>query len=114
MDRLVGFQDLGAKDDFSTTKLENLLVKKGRASLSFLDFATYSLQLLSLNQFFFSQECLAKRRRRKMRKITSIKKAYVGPLGLQRMSTLIQIDLEDVLMADLQGFLYFVFAAFLF
>lgn len=34
MDRLVGFQDLGAKDDFSTTKLENLLVKKGRASLS--------------------------------------------------------------------------------
>lgn len=52
MDRFVGFQDLGAKDDFSTTKLENLLVKKGRASLSFLDFATYSLQLLSLNQFF--------------------------------------------------------------
>ncbi|EOA14573.1 hypothetical protein CARUB_v10027815mg, partial [Capsella rubella] len=28
MDRLVGFQDLGAKDDFSTTKLENLLVRK--------------------------------------------------------------------------------------
>lgn len=34
MDRLVGFQDLGAKDDFSTTKLENLLVKKGRTNLS--------------------------------------------------------------------------------
>ncbi|KAL9284751.1 putative Thioredoxin-like superfamily [Arabidopsis thaliana] len=32
MDRLVGFQDLGAKDDFSTTKLENLLVKKGMLS----------------------------------------------------------------------------------
>lgn len=31
-DRLVGFQDLGAKDDFSTTKLENLLIKKGMIS----------------------------------------------------------------------------------
>ncbi|XP_010550425.1 PREDICTED: thioredoxin domain-containing protein PLP3B isoform X2 [Tarenaya hassleriana] len=29
MDRLVGFQDLGAKDDFSTKTLENLLIKKG-------------------------------------------------------------------------------------
>lgn len=29
MDRLVGFQDLGAKDDFTTKKLENVLVKKG-------------------------------------------------------------------------------------
>jgi hypothetical protein len=34
MDRLVGFQDLGAKDDFSTTKLENLLVKKGSINVS--------------------------------------------------------------------------------
>ncbi|KAL5557388.1 hypothetical protein UlMin_039624 [Ulmus minor] len=29
VDRLVGFQDLGGKDDFSTKKLENLLIKKG-------------------------------------------------------------------------------------
>lgn len=29
MDRLVGFQDLGAKDDFTTKKLENILVIKG-------------------------------------------------------------------------------------
>ncbi|KAL2941935.1 Thioredoxin domain-containing protein PLP3B [Bienertia sinuspersici] len=29
VDRLVGFQDLGAKDDFSTKTLENLLTKKG-------------------------------------------------------------------------------------
>ncbi|XP_050228052.1 thioredoxin domain-containing protein PLP3B-like [Mercurialis annua] len=28
-DRLVGFQDLGAKDDFATKTLENLLIKKG-------------------------------------------------------------------------------------
>ncbi|XP_074311650.1 thioredoxin domain-containing protein PLP3B-like [Silene latifolia] len=28
-DRLVGFEDLGAKDDFSTIALENLLIKKG-------------------------------------------------------------------------------------
>ncbi|KAF8050522.1 hypothetical protein N665_1946s0002 [Sinapis alba] len=28
IDRLVGFQDLGTKDDFSTTKLEDVLVKK--------------------------------------------------------------------------------------
>jgi len=28
-DRLVGFEDLGAKDDFPTKKLENLLMKKG-------------------------------------------------------------------------------------
>ncbi|KAL6547308.1 Thioredoxin domain-containing protein plp3b [Orobanche minor] len=28
-DRVVGFQDLGAKDDFTTRTLENLLLKKG-------------------------------------------------------------------------------------
>lgn len=28
-DRLIGFQDLGGKDDFSTKTLENLLIKKG-------------------------------------------------------------------------------------
>ncbi|EOA26112.1 hypothetical protein CARUB_v10019538mg [Capsella rubella] len=32
MDRLVGFQDLGTKDDFTTNKLENVLVKKGMLS----------------------------------------------------------------------------------
>lgn len=34
MDRLVGFQDLGAKDDFSSEKLENVLVKKGSKAIS--------------------------------------------------------------------------------
>uniref|UniRef100_A0A1D1Z6R8 Thioredoxin domain-containing protein 9 n=1 Tax=Anthurium amnicola TaxID=1678845 RepID=A0A1D1Z6R8_9ARAE len=29
VDRLVGFQDLGSKDDFSTKTLENLLIRKG-------------------------------------------------------------------------------------
>ncbi|KAL4197578.1 hypothetical protein AMTRI_Chr04g251840 [Amborella trichopoda] len=29
VDRLVGFQDLGGKDDFTTKALENLLIKKG-------------------------------------------------------------------------------------
>ncbi|XP_024021777.1 thioredoxin domain-containing protein PLP3B isoform X2 [Morus notabilis] len=29
VDRLIGFQDLGGKDDFSTKALENLLIKKG-------------------------------------------------------------------------------------
>ena len=29
IDRLVGFQDLGTKDDFTTTKLESVLIKKG-------------------------------------------------------------------------------------
>ncbi|KAF4378160.1 hypothetical protein CsatB_025007 [Cannabis sativa] len=29
VDRVVGFQDLGAKDDFTTRALENLLIKKG-------------------------------------------------------------------------------------
>ncbi|KAG2329378.1 hypothetical protein Bca52824_000558 [Brassica carinata] len=32
IDRLVGFQDLGTKDDFTTTKLENVLIKKGMLS----------------------------------------------------------------------------------
>jgi thioredoxin-like negative regulator of GroEL len=32
MDRLVGFQDLGTKDDFTTNKLENVLLKKGMLS----------------------------------------------------------------------------------
>lgn len=34
MDRLVGFQDLGTKDDFTTNKLENVLVKKGMKNLA--------------------------------------------------------------------------------
>lgn len=34
IDRLVGFQDLGTKDDFTTTKLENVLVKKGTKNLA--------------------------------------------------------------------------------
>ncbi|CAB42925.1 putative tRNA synthetase [Arabidopsis thaliana] len=33
MDRLVGFQDLGTKDDFTTNKLENVLLKKVREFL---------------------------------------------------------------------------------
>jgi thioredoxin-like negative regulator of GroEL len=33
MDRLVGFQDLGTKDDFTTNKLENVLLKKGMKNL---------------------------------------------------------------------------------
>ncbi|PKI72175.1 hypothetical protein CRG98_007444 [Punica granatum] len=32
VDRLVGFQDLGGKDDFATKTLENLLIKKGMIS----------------------------------------------------------------------------------
>lgn len=31
VDRLIGFQDLGGKDDFTTKTLENLLIKKGKA-----------------------------------------------------------------------------------
>lgn len=31
VDRLVGFQDLGGKDDFNTKALEVLLIKKGNA-----------------------------------------------------------------------------------
>jgi hypothetical protein len=30
IDRLVGFEDLGSKDDFSTRALENILKRKGR------------------------------------------------------------------------------------
>ncbi|URD90103.1 Thioredoxin domain-containing protein [Musa troglodytarum] len=33
LDRLVGFQDLGSKDDFTTRALENLLKRKGKFSL---------------------------------------------------------------------------------
>ena len=29
VDRLVGFQDMGSKDDFATKMLENLLIRKG-------------------------------------------------------------------------------------
>jgi hypothetical protein len=32
IDRLVGFEDLGSKDDFSTRALENILKRKGRDS----------------------------------------------------------------------------------
>ncbi|GMP27352.1 hypothetical protein CsSME_00003387 [Camellia sinensis var. sinensis] len=34
VDRLVGFQDLGGKDDFTTKALQNLLIKKGIISES--------------------------------------------------------------------------------
>lgn len=34
VDRLVGFQDLGAKDDFATRTLEVVLIKKGNELLS--------------------------------------------------------------------------------
>lgn len=34
IDRLVGFQDLGTKDDFTTTKLENVLIKRGMKNLA--------------------------------------------------------------------------------
>jgi hypothetical protein len=39
VDRLVGFQDLGSKDDFSTRALENILKMKGihKKYLSVLD-----------------------------------------------------------------------------
>lgn len=33
IDRLIGFQDLGGKDDFSTKTLENWLIKKGTCSV---------------------------------------------------------------------------------
>lgn len=32
IDRLIGFQDLGGKDDFTTRTLENVLIKKGNSS----------------------------------------------------------------------------------
>jgi hypothetical protein len=35
VDRLVGFEDLGGKDDFSTTALENILKRKGRDNCYF-------------------------------------------------------------------------------
>ena len=35
-DRLVGFQDLGGKDDFSTKTLEILLTKKGGFSIGYV------------------------------------------------------------------------------
>lgn len=34
IDRLVGFQDLGGKDDFTTKTLEALLLRKGKFSYS--------------------------------------------------------------------------------
>ena len=40
MDRLVGFQDLGTKDDFTTTRLENVLIKKGLTSTFFSNYSS--------------------------------------------------------------------------
>lgn len=37
VDRLIGFQDLGGKDDFTTKTLENLLIKKGIISEKIAD-----------------------------------------------------------------------------
>ncbi|KAL0332935.1 UNVERIFIED_CONTAM: Thioredoxin domain-containing protein PLP3B [Sesamum calycinum] len=50
-DRLVGFQDLGGKDDFATRTLESFLVKKGNASTQ--TFATPAFtSFQSLNRCF--------------------------------------------------------------
>lgn len=46
---MVGFQDLGAKDDFTTRKLEVLLIKKGTVSVcsSLFLFICYHLESFS-------------------------------------------------------------------
>lgn len=55
MDRLVGFQDLGTKDDFTTNKLENVLVKKGMKNLA----PTFLLQLQSVRELLLKKcKCL--------------------------------------------------------
>lgn len=46
---MVGFQDLGAKDDFTTRKLEVLLIKKGTVSVCQF---SVSFHLLLSGQFF--------------------------------------------------------------
>lgn len=52
MDRLVGFQDLGTKDDFTTNKLENVLVKKGMKNLT----PTFFINRTQLREFLL-KEC---------------------------------------------------------
>lgn len=46
-DRLVGFQDLGGKDDFSTKALEILFTKKGDVSIRNTGVYNYQLYRLS-------------------------------------------------------------------
>jgi hypothetical protein len=45
VDRLVGFEDLGGKDDFSTRALENILKRKGRDNCYFSLCVYASLEL---------------------------------------------------------------------
>ena len=54
MDRLIGFQDLGGKDDFTAKALEALLIKKGSASTIFL-FLSYCKESF-LNVVFYRHD----------------------------------------------------------
>jgi hypothetical protein len=53
VDRLVGFQDLGSKDDFSTRALENILKMKGNHEnyMALLDNFGMTNVLTSKNKF---------------------------------------------------------------
>ena len=50
VDRLIGFQDMGGKDDFATRTLEALLIKKGKTFVQ--SNLLYYWVVLALNHYF--------------------------------------------------------------
>lgn len=91
VDRLVGFQDMGGKDDFTTKTLEALLIKKGIVLLPIVFFI--SLYLKSLVTII-SQALLTRRETRttKTMKIMKVQAEMSDP-PFSLILILINIDL---------------------
>lgn len=75
VDRLVGFQDLGGKDDFSTKTLEALLIKKGNA---FVQCVLHFLACHNILSTIIVQVFLLRRKKMQMRRMMVIMKIGAG------------------------------------
>jgi len=75
VDRLVGFQDLGGKDDFSTKTLEALLIKKGNA---FVQCVSHFLACHNILSTIIVQVFLLRRKKMQMQRMMVIMKIGAG------------------------------------
>lgn len=75
VDRLVGFQDLGGKDDFPTKTLEALLIKKGNA---FVQCVLHFLACHNILSTIIVQVFLLRRKKMQMRRMMVIMKIGAG------------------------------------
>jgi hypothetical protein len=83
VDRLVGFQDLGGKDDFATKTLEVLLIKKGNAFFQCVSrfLAHHNSEILDIEMLFtVIQVFLVRRNKMKTWRMMDLMKIGAGQL----------------------------------